>query len=50
MQIFDIGPDILMYVPEDCIILLVWAAWVLRSFYLLTSCPSMVEFCPDAQK
>ena len=45
-----IGPDILMNVLEDCIILLVWTAWVLFSFYLLTSSPFMVEFCPDTQK
>ena len=53
VQVFftsGIGPDILMNVPEDCIILLVGAAWVFFRFYLLASSPSMVEFCPDTQK
>ena len=30
----EIGPDIPMNVLEDCIILLIWAAWCLFNFYL----------------
>ena len=31
---FERGPDFLMNVLEDCIIFLIWAAWLLFDFYL----------------